>query len=77
MPISYDDLFIRDPYKIDLILENKLILEIKSIECVNPVHFKQLRTYLNLMKLKNGILLNFNVEWMKYGFHRVFNNEGF
>ena len=77
MPILYDDLLISDAYRIDILVENKLILEIKSVEKVIPVHFKQLRTYLNLMQLKNGILLNFNVEWMKFGFHRVFNNVGF
>ena len=77
MPILYDDLLISDAYRIDILVENKLILEIKSEEKVIPVHFKQLRTYLNLMQLKNGILLNFNVEWMKFGFHSVFNNVGF
>ena len=77
MPILYDDLIINDAYRIDILVEDKLILEIKSVEKVIPVHFKQLRTYLNLMQLKNGILLNFNVEWMKFGFHRVFNNVGF
>src|SRR5688572_28705731 len=77
MPILYDDLLINDAYRIDILVEDKLILEIKSVEKVVPVHFKQLRTYLNLMQLKNGILLNFHVEWMKFGFHRVFNNVGF
>ena len=76
MPISYEELFIRDSYKIDLLVEKKLIIEIKSIERLAPVHYKQVMTYLKLMKLKNGLLLNFNVEWMKEGFHRVFNNEG-
>ncbi|HZH38142.1 MAG TPA: GxxExxY protein [Flavisolibacter sp.] len=76
LPIEYEGLTIYDAYKIDLLVENRLVLEIKSVERINPVHFKQVRTYLKLMKLKNGILLNFNVEWMKDGFHRVFNNDG-
>ncbi|HVE60305.1 MAG TPA: GxxExxY protein, partial [Chitinophagaceae bacterium] len=75
-PISYEELFIGDAYKIDLLVDNRLVIEIKSIERVAPVHFKQVMTYLKLTKLKNGLLLNFNVEWMKDGFHRVFNNEG-
>jgi GxxExxY protein len=76
MPIHYEELAIYDAYRIDLLLENKVVIEIKSIERIAPVHFKQVMTYLKLSKLKNGLLLNFNVEWMKEGFHRVFNNDG-
>lgn len=76
MPIIYEELLINDAYRVDLLVERKLIIEIKSIERLAPVHFKQVMTYLKLLKLKNGLLLNFNVEWMKEGFHRVFNNEG-
>ena len=76
MPISYEQLYIEDAYRMDLIVEKKLIIEIKSIERLAPVHFKQVMTYLRLSGLKNGLLLNFNVEWMKEGFHRVFNNDG-
>ena len=76
MPITYETLFIEDAYRIDLLLEQQLVLEIKSLERLAPVHFKQVMTYLKLSKLKNGILLNFNVEWMKDGFNRVFNNDG-
>ena len=76
MPISYDELLIDDAYRIDLLLENKLIIEIKSVEYLIAVHFKQIKTYLKLMNLKNGILLNFNTDLMKEGFHRVFNNSG-
>ncbi len=67
MPISYVQLLIEDAYRIDLIAEKKLVIEIKSIERLAP---------LKLSDLKNGLLLNFNVEWMKEGFHRVFNNGG-
>jgi GxxExxY protein len=76
MPIAYDELFIADAYRIDLVVEKKLIVEIKSVEKIAPVHFKQIMTYLKLMKLKNGVLLNFNVDLIKHGFHRLFNNEG-
>jgi GxxExxY protein len=56
--------------------ERQLAIEIKSSERLAPVHFKQVMTYLKLSSLKNGLLLNFNVERMKDGFHRVFNNDG-
>ena len=76
MPISYEVLQINDAYKLDLLIEEKVIIEIKSIEHILPVHFKQLNTYLKLMNLKHGILLNFKVDLMKNGIHRVFNNFG-
>lgn len=76
MPIAYDDLKIEDAYKLDLLVDNRLILEIKSTEKLAPVHFKQIKTYLKLMDIKNGLLLNFNVDLMKEGVHRVFNNAG-
>ena len=76
MSISYEKLLVNDAYRIDLLVDKKLVIEIKSIERLAPVHYKQVKTYLKLTKLKNGLLLNFNVEWMKEGFHRVFNNEG-
>ena len=76
MPIQYEEVYIDDAYKLDLLVENKIIIEIKSVEKLTGVLFKQVRTYLKLLKLKNGILLNFNIEWMKDGFHRVFNNDG-
>lgn len=75
MPLSYESLFVNDAYKMDLLVERKLVIEIKSVERIAPVHFRQVQTYLKLCKLKNGLLLNFNVELMKQGFHRVFNND--
>ena len=53
-----------------------MVIEVKSVERLAPVHFKQVMTYLKLSGLKNGLLLNFNVELIKNGFNRVFNNEG-
>lgn len=76
MPISYANLLIEDAYRIDLLAEKKLVIEIKSLERIAPVHFKQVMTYLKLSGLKNGLLINFGIEWIKDGFHRVFNNEG-
>ena len=76
MPIIYEKLQIEDAYRLDLLVEKQLVVEIKSLERLAPVHFKQVMTYLKLSGLKNGVPLNFNVEWMKDGFHRVFNNDG-
>ena len=55
MPIRYEQLFIEDAYRIDLIAEKMLVIEIKSLERLAPVHFKQVMTYLKLSKLKNGL----------------------
>lgn len=76
MPILYENLLIQDAYKMDLLIERKVVIEVKSVERLAPVHFRQLMTYLKLTGLKNGLLLNFDVELMKNGFNRVFNNEG-
>jgi len=58
----------------DLILENKLILEFKSVETLADVHYKQLLTYLKLTNIKLGLLVNFNVPLIKDGIHRIANN---
>jgi len=58
----------------DIIIDNKLILELKSIETLAEVHYKQLLTYLRLTKLKLGLLINFNVPLIKSGIHRIANN---
>jgi GxxExxY protein len=58
-------LFIEDAYKIDRLVDNRLVIETKSVEKISGVHFKQVSTYLKLLKLRNGILMNFNVEWVK------------
>ena len=76
LPIKYDELHIRDAYKIDLLVENMLVLELKSVHPLPAVYFNQIRTHLSLLNLKHGMLLNFKVELMKDGIHRVFNNFG-
>lgn len=76
MPIEYEKLFIKDVYKVDLLINETLVIEIKSVEHILSVHFKQVTTYLKLLNLKNGMLLNFKVNKMKEGIHRVFNNFG-
>ena len=58
----------------DIIIDNKIILELKSVETLAEVHYKQLLTYLRLTKLKLGLLINFNVALIKNGIHRIVNN---
>jgi GxxExxY protein len=60
-------------FRADLIVNDKVIIEIKSVEAIAPVHYKQVLTYLKLTGLKLGLLINFNSALLKDGFHRVVN----
>jgi len=74
MPFIYKDVNLETGYKLDLIVENLVIVEIKSVEALVPVHFAQLLTYLKLSYRKLGLLINFNTKLLKEGIHRVVNN---
>ncbi|HEY6063189.1 MAG TPA: GxxExxY protein [Chitinophagaceae bacterium] len=76
LPIRYEKLYIKDAYKVDLLVEDKLVLELKSLYPLPPVYFNQIHTHLSLLNLKHGMLINFKVPLMKEGMHRVFNNFG-
>lgn len=76
LPIRYEELNINNACKLDLLVEDKLVLELKTLDPLPSVYFKQVRTHLSLLNLKYGMLLNFKVELMKDGIHRVFNNFG-
>ncbi|MBX7044504.1 MAG: GxxExxY protein [Ignavibacteria bacterium] len=76
MPLKYKDITLECGYRTDLIVENKLIIEIKSCDNLLPVHNAQLQTYLKLSKMKLGLLINFNVKYLKEGIKRVINNDG-
>ncbi len=76
MPITYEELNIEDAYKLDLCIEDKVIVELKTVYELHPVHFKQITTHLKLLNIKNGMLINFKTDLMKNGIHRVFNNRG-
>ncbi|HQV54187.1 MAG TPA: GxxExxY protein [Chitinophagaceae bacterium] len=76
LPIEYEELHIKDAYKIDLLVEEKLIVELKSKHPLPPVNFNQVHTHLSLTNLKHGLLINFKVSKMKEGIHRVYNNFG-
>lgn len=74
LPLIYEEVRLEIGYRIDLIIENKLIVEIKSVETLNDVHFAQLLTYLKLTDCKLGLLINFNVAMIKSGIKRIANN---
>ena len=74
LPLVYEEVKLDIGYRIDIINENKLILEIKSVEALNDIHFAQLLTYLKLTNCKLGMLMNFNVALIKNGIKRVVNN---
>jgi GxxExxY protein len=74
MPVVYESVQMDVGFRADLIVEGKVIVEIKSIEAIAPVHRKQLLTYLRLTDKRLGLLINFNVELIKDGITRVVNN---
>jgi GxxExxY protein len=74
LPLVYEEVKLDVGYRIDIILENKLIIEVKSVEALNDVHFAQLLTYLKLTNCKLGLLINFNVTLIKNGIKRIVNN---
>lgn len=74
LPVIWDELKLDIGFRTDLIIENKLILEIKSIEKITEVHAKQIMTYLKITKIKLGLLINFNVPLIKFGITRIVNN---
>jgi GxxExxY protein len=75
VPIHFKGLELREGFRVDLLIENKLIIEIKSVERTAPVHAKQLLTYLRLTGLPLGLLMNFGGALFKGGVNRVINNR--
>jgi iron complex transport system substrate-binding protein len=71
---SFDGMIFEDGFRIDLLVENRVIVELKSVEKLSPVHGKQLFTYLRLMDLPVGLLINFGAATLKEGLQRVVNN---
>ncbi len=74
LPLVYEEIRLEVGYRIDLLVEKKVIIELKSVESLADVHFKQLVTYLRLSKLKVGILVNFNTIDLANSIHRRVNN---
>ncbi len=71
LPIKYKDQLLDQGYKIDILVEDEFILELKTVETILPIHKAQLITYLKLADKRVGFLINFNVALMKNGFQRI------
>ncbi len=73
LPVIWKDMKLDIGFRPDIIVENKVIIELKSVENVLPLHYKQLLTYLRLTNIKLGLLINFNEELIKNGIKRIVN----
>ena len=73
MPLIFEEVKLECGYRIDLLIENQIVIEIKSVETLNDVHFAQTLTYMKLGNYKLGLLINFNVAHLKDGIRRVAN----
>ena len=73
VPIEYEGEYFEEGFRIDLFVEGKVIIELKSVEAITGAHKKQLLTYLKLTNTKLGFLINFGAEVMKDGIHRIVN----
>jgi GxxExxY protein len=73
LPLVYESVKLECGYRVDLLVEGKLIIEVKAVEALAEIHFAQVLTYLRLSNLRLALLLNFNVVHMKDGIRRVVN----
>jgi len=73
IPLVWETIRLDAGFRVDFIVENKVIVELKSVEEIHPVHQKQVITYLKITKLKLGLLVNFNSSLLKDGFQRIAN----
>jgi iron complex transport system substrate-binding protein len=73
VPIRYEEMFFDEGFRADLIINNLVCIELKSVEVLAPVHSKQLLTYLKLLDLEVGLLINFGAPTIKEGLHRIVN----
>lgn len=74
MPLVFEEVKLDCGYRIDILVENKVVIEIKSVEALNDVHMAQTLTYMKLGNYKLGLLINFNVTLLKNGIKRLVNN---
>src|SRR5512139_1578145 len=74
VPIRYKELDVPNAYRLDMLIEDELIVELKAVDRIEPVHIAQILTYLKVNGFRLGLLLNFNAEVMKKGIKRVVNN---
>jgi GxxExxY protein len=71
LPVNYSGVKLDCGYRVDLLIDNKIIVELKSVEKLLPIHQAQLLTYMKLAEIKIGLLMNFNVRFMKNGIKRM------
>ncbi|MBA4312724.1 MAG: GxxExxY protein [Chlorobiaceae bacterium] len=70
IPVVYKEIKLECGYRIDILVEDKIVLELKSVDCFNPVHEAQILTYMKFAQKKVGLLINFNVALLKNGIKR-------
>lgn len=75
MPLIFEEVHLEFGYRIDILVENSLVIEVKSCEALHPMFLTQTLTYLKLGGYKLGLLINFNVEVLKYGIKRIINGK--
>ena len=73
LPLKYKSEIIENAYRVDLIVEDKVIIEVKSVLEINPISYSQILTYLKLTNIKLELLINFNTPLIKEGIHRIVN----
>ena len=73
LALNYKEIEIDNAYRIDILVEEKVIVEVKSVLELNPIHFAQTNTYLKFTGLKLGLLINFKTQLLKDGIHRIVN----
>ena len=75
MPLVFEQVHLECGYRLDILVEDKLVLEVKSVEAIHPLHLAQTLTYLRLGNYRLGLLINFNVEVLRNGIKRVINGD--
>ncbi|MEM6735981.1 MAG: GxxExxY protein [Bacteroidota bacterium] len=75
LPLVYEEITLECGYRVDLLVEDQIIIEVKAVDTLNDVHLAQVLTYLKLANLRLGLLMNFNVLRLKDGLQRVINNH--
>ena len=75
MPLVYEEVKLDIGYRLDFLLERKVVVEIKSVEALNDIHLAQVLTYLKLSNCKLGLLINFNAALFKNGYRRILNGN--
>lgn len=76
LPIDYKGHKVESAFRIDLLVEKRIVVELKAVSEIAPVHLAQILTYLKILKRPSGLLINFNVPRLRNGIRRIYNNNG-